>query len=496
MRTIPSTCPDFMQSVQTALGNSLDLVCESLPGGVITVAYLSSITNTSDLQRNILGPLGNIGRNQDFTSQWDWETVLPVIQERGRIARDNMAEVIRDLLTGRTAVYLSGQSLAYTFETPGGAKRLPSDPKVERTVRGARNSFVESLLDNLSMIRVLMNDPSFRIDGLYIGRRTQTKVAVMYLKNVANPDLVAEVQRRLTRIDIDGIINTGYLEQLITDNRWSIFPLTQATERPDKVISAVLEGRVAVLAEGSSHALIVPTTINELYQSPEDYYWGVWFGSFLRFFRILGNNVAVALPGLYIALVGVNPEQLPIQFALSVSGSRMGVALPLVIELLVMEITIEIFREASLRLPQTVSQTLGVTTGIVLGIASVGAGLVSNATLVVVVITAIASYSGPDYAIGLSWRILKYILILAAASFGLIGLIVTGIAVLAHAAAQNSFGVSYLAPWTPIRGVELLDTIFRRPLWIRRRASTYHPTDKLRFQEEKPETGYGRREDE
>lgn len=307
---------------------------------------------------------------------------------------------------------------------------------------------------------------------------------MIYLAEVADPGLVGEVHRRLKLIKIDGVINAGYLEQLITDNRWTVFPLTQATERPDKIIASLLEGRVALIAEGCSQAMMVPTTVNDLYQSPEDYYWGLWFGSFLRIFRILGNNIAVALPGLYIALLGVNPELLPIDFVLTVSGSRIGVAFPLVFELLIMEIFVEIFREASLRLPQSVSQTLGVTAGVVLSIAAVGAGLVSNATLVVVIVTAIASYSGPDYGIGLSWRVLKYILILAAAFGGLIGIVFAGILILAHAANQNSFGVSYLAPWTPIRGIELLDTVLRRPLWMPKRPSTIHPNDVIRFKEE------------
>lgn len=193
----------------------------------------------------------------------------------------------------------------------------------------------------------------------------------------------------------------------------------------------------------------------------------------------------------------MNPDLLPVDFVLTVSGSRIGVAFPLVFELLIMEIIVEIFREASLRLPQSVSQTLGVTAGIVLGIAAVGAGLVSNATLVVVIVTAIASYSGPDYGIGLAWRILKYLLILAAALGGLIGVVFAGILILAHAAKQNSFGVSYLAPWTPIRGIELLDTVLRRPLWLPKRPSTVHPIDAVRYQEEGgSETGHGKQEDE
>jgi hypothetical protein len=497
MKSIPSDSQEFRAAVKSLLGNPIDLAFETLAEGMLTVAYLSSITNGDQLQGNILGPLGAIHPAQPLVGKYSWELVLPAIRERGRIARHNLPELVGDLIAGRTILHLAGSLAAYSFETAGGAKRQPMDANVERTVRGSRITFVENSDDNISMIRALVQDPFLRIEGLRIGRRSRTQVAVMYLADVADSGLVEEVRRRLKRIDIDGVLDSGYLEQFITDNRWSVFPLTQTTERPDKVAAAIFEGRVAINVSGSQNVIIVPVTINDLYQSPEDYYWGFWFGSFLRFFRIVGNNIAVALPGLYVALLGVNPEVLPVQFALTVSGSRMGVALPLVIELLLMEITLEIFREASLRLPQTVSQTLGVTTGIVLGIAAVGAGIVSNATLVVTVITAIASYSGPDYGIGLTWRVLKYLLIFAAASFGLVGLVAAGLLILSYAAKQNSFGVAYLAPWTPFRGVELMDTVLRRPLWMPCRAGTYHPNDKIRLRQKgEADTGYGQPEDE
>lgn len=490
MKTIPASTNEFLHEIQTTLGNPLDLRFESLSDGKVTVVYLSSITNATHLQDNILGPL----RNAQYSGNPEH---LPAgIREREPVCRDNFPEAISDLISGRVLIHCSGEAIVWTFNTLSIVKRQPSEPKIERTARGSRLSLVESLEDSVSMIRSLLNDASLRVDGLKLGTRTQTKVAVIYLAEVADPGLVEEVHRRLSRIKIDGILNTGYLEQLITDNRWSVFPLVQTTERPDKIVAGLLEGRVAVFAEGSSHGCIVPTTVNDLYQSPEDYYWGFWFGSFLRMIRILGNNIAVALPGLYIALLGVNSELLPVDFVLTVSGSRIGVAFPLVIELLLMEITVEVFREASIRLPQPVSQTLGVTAGIVLGFAAVGAGLVSNATLVVVIVTAIASYSGPDYEIGLSWRILKYILILAAVFWGLVGITIVGIIILAHSAKQNSFGVSYLAPWTPFRGIELLDTVIRRPLWMPERPGTFHPINRIRYREQADsEVGHGKPED-
>ncbi|HEX3044872.1 MAG TPA: spore germination protein [Bacillota bacterium] len=476
-KPIPSSVGDFISSIEAELGNPVDLYFEPFGNSSFTVVFLSSFTDQTDLQGYLLQSLLQV--SQETNPSWD--QLLGSTPKGIHFCRDNMGDAIGDLLKGYTLVHLSGSKIVYSFDTHKEVKRQPSEPLVERTIRGPKVSLLEVLDENFLMIRRTIKNNHLRIDGMHIGDRTQTRVAILYLDDVAEPAIVAEVKRRLTEIHIDAVIDSGYIEQLITDSRYSIFPLTQSTERPDKVEAGILEGRIAILVDGSSNGILVPVTVNELYQSPEDYYFTFWFGAFLRFFRILGNNIAVALPGLYIALVGVNPELLPIKFALTISGSRMGVAFPILIELLIMETVIEIFREGSLRLPTTVSQTLGVTAGIVLGAASVSAGLISNATLVVVIITSIASYSGPSYEIGLSWRILRYVLILAAAFMGIYGLVVAGIMILTHAANQNSFGISYLAPWAPIEILELEDTVIRRPIWLRRRLRIYHPIDRSRM---------------
>lgn len=179
---------------------------------------------------------------------------------------------------------------------------------------------------------------------------------------------------------------------------------------------------MAIFVDKSVTALLVPVTVNELYQTPEDYYLSFWVGSFLRLIRLLGNNLAVVLPGLYIAVTNFHPELLPTRLALAIAGTRTRVPVPLVAELFIWEIAVEVFREAGLRLPGAVGQTLGVVTGVVLGLTAVQAGFVSPATLAVVSVTAIASFTGPNYEVGVSWRLIKFALAIAAALFGLHGL--------------------------------------------------------------------------
>jgi hypothetical protein len=478
MQRIPHRADDFKQIMATALNNPIDLSFESPDTGKITIAFLTSFTNKNDLQNHLLAPIGQL-LTEKLNS--NWEAILPVISAEGRIARESIEDVANDLLNGFAAIHLEGYPLVYSFDTHQIVKQPHTAPLIERTIRGPKISLLEDINLNILMIRKQIRNNQLKVDGVRIGSRSQTKIAVLYLKDVANPKIVAEVHRRLSQIEVDGIADSGYIEQLITDNHWSLFPLTQSTERPDKLVAAILEGRVAIIVDSSSSAILVPVTVNELYQSPEDYYFPFWFGVFLRIFRILGNNLAVTLPGLYIAMLGVNTALLPIKFALTAAGGRVGVAIPLVVELLFMEFVVEIFREGSLRLPTPVSQTLGVASGIILGYAAVNAGIVSNVTLIVSIISAIASYSGPNYEIGVSWRILRFGLIFAGAAFGLYGITIGGLIILAHAAIQNSFGISYLSPWAPLLPTELIDTVFRRPLWLKRRFQIYQPIDENRL---------------
>jgi hypothetical protein len=478
VQPIPLSANEFKQLMATILGNPIDLGFESLAAGRITIAFLTSFTNKNDLQIHFLAPIGQLPQEKP---DYNWEKILPIISEEGRIVRESIEDAADDLLNGFAVIHLEGSDRVYSFDAHQIVKQPPTAPLVERTIRGPKISLLEDINQNILLIRKQIRNCQLKVDGVRIGSRSQTKIAVLYLKDVAHPQIVAEVHRRLNRIEVDGIVDSGYIEQFISDNHWSLFPLTQSTERPDKLVAAVLEGRVVILVDGSSLGIIVPVTVNELYQSPEDYYFPFWFGVFLRIFRILGNNLAVTLPGLYIAMLGVNPALLPIKFTLTTSGGRIGVAIPLVIELLFMEFVVEIFREGSLRLPTPVSQTLGVASGIILGYAAVNAGIVSNVTLIVSIITAIASYSGPNYEIGISWRILRFGLIFAGATFGLYGLTIGGLIILAHAAIQNSFGISYLSPWAPLLPTELIDTVFRRPLWLKRRFQIYQPLDQNRL---------------
>ncbi|HPT87728.1 MAG TPA: spore germination protein [Bacillota bacterium] len=464
---------NIIQSVIQEAGNPADL--RILPFGRELSVYLIYLNSLIPLEKyqDLIGhlPLDRPDREQSR---------LPMRHETFQ-ADLGITEAVAKLLAGHLLIVKPGTSGIAALDVQGWLKRQPEEPQTERLIRGPREGFVESLDDNIGMIRRWIQDPNLKVEEIVLGRRTKTRVAVLYLDDVAQPRLATEVLRRLKAIHIDGVLESGYIEQLISDRRTSIFPLTQATERSDKAASAILEGRVVILVDKSPSSVIVPVTINEMYQTPEDYYFNFWIGSFLRLIRLLGNNLAVVLPGLYVALVAYHPELLPTQLALSIAGTSSRVPLPLIAEVLLLEIMVEVFREAGLRLPGAVGQTLGVVAGIVLGLSAVQAGLISPSTLAVVSITAIASFTGPNYSVVISWRLLKFIMLIAAAILGLYGIVLSGIAILVHAADLNSFGVSYLAPWAPLQWRTLKDGPFRAPFWARLyRPETWRPQDELR----------------
>jgi hypothetical protein len=394
---------------------------------------------------------------------------------------DQDAFIIDNLLKGATIVYLTSSKPFAVMTTGSQVKRTPAQPETERSVRGPRDGFIENIFDNLSLLRRRLPDPNLRADELVIGRRTKTKVAVIYLRDVADPDLIVEVKSRLGKIDVDGVLEPGILEEYIKDNRLTVFPLTLSSERPDKIIGAILEGRAAILVDYCPQVIIVPNTLNDLYQAPDDYYFDFWSGSLLRLVRLIGNALAIGLPGLYVALIGSSPQLLPISLGLTVAGFRVGMPLPLYLEVLVAEIIIELFREAGLRLPYETGQTLGTTIGIIVGFALIQTGYISTPTLIVVGISAIASFTAPNFSVGLTWRIIKYLILLTSGVLGLYGFILGAVFIMAHVASLMSFGAAYTTPWGPAEPSGLLDSFIRAPHWLRlKRPQVAKPTQTTR----------------
>lgn len=349
----------------------------------------------------------------------------------------------------------------------------------EKSLRGSREAFTEDLDTNITLITNRICDPHLKRADLKLGRRTQTKTAIFYLEDVAYQSVIDDAKSRLEKLNIDSIMDSGMAEQLTKESVWSPFPQYQATERPDRVSQALLEGRGAILFDHSPEALLFPVTADSLFQTNDDYYRHFLVVSFLRLIRYLAAFLAVLLPGIYVAVNCFHPQILPANLTLSLAEARTGVPFPVLIEVLIMEIAFELIREAGLRMPGAIGNTIGIVGGLIIGQSAVSANLVSPMTVVVVALTALGSFSVPNEEFSEALRLLKYGNIFLGGFLGIAGIVLGSYLMLLHLCALRSFGVPYLSPYAAqdkndyqdLRDAMIrfpLRMLVRRPLYARR----------------------------
>ncbi len=391
---------------------------------------------------------------------------------------DTLDESMLWVMSGEVALMINGFDTILVISARGWATRGISEPETEGVIRGAREGFTETLRTNTSLLRRKCKDPNMVIKTLKVGRRSKTDVAYVYIKGITDPMLIEEVEERLVQIDIDHVLETGQIEQLIEDSSMTPFAQVQVTERPDKTVANLLEGRVAILVDNSPFALMVPTTFFHFFQSPEDYNERWIIASFIRFLRWIASFLAAFTPAIYIAVISFHPGFVPTQLALSIAASRAGVPFPAFVEALLMELTIELLRESGARLPKPIGQTIGIVGGIIIGDAAVRAGLTSPTMVIVVAVTAIASFIIPTYSAAISLRLIRFPMMILAGFLGLYGLMLGFIAINVHLVTLKSFGANYMAPQTPFMPEDWKDFLIRAPYrQLKTRPKEFYPID-------------------
>ncbi|WP_230868197.1 spore germination protein [Iocasia frigidifontis] len=378
---------------------------------------------------------------------------------------DKLDDLIQGLLNGDTVLLIDGYKKGFVLNSKGWDKRGVQEPESETVIRGPRDGFTETLRVNTALIRRRIKHPALRIKGQRLGNISNTDVVICYIEGIANKYIVEEVKERVNNISIDAVQESGYIEQLIEDNHFTLFPQILSTERPDRVASNLLEGRVALLVDGTPFALIMPVTISIFLQSPEDYYDRFIIGTFVRLLRFSAGLIALTLPAVYIAVIAFHPEMIPTQLALAFAGGRGAVPFPSYIEAFVMTALMELLREGSLRLPNPIGPTIGIVGALIIGEAAVSASIVSPFMVIVVATTTIASFAIPDYSSAIALRLIKFPLMILTSIFGLYGLLLGLIFFTIHLASLKSFGIPYLTPFGPSRLNDLQDAIIRIPLW-------------------------------
>ncbi|NLT21209.1 MAG: spore germination protein [Syntrophomonadaceae bacterium] len=378
---------------------------------------------------------------------------------------DNLAEMVHSIFDGMVVLIFESIREAVIIDIHGGQLRAITEPPSEKATHGPREGFIENLDINIGMVRRHLRNPRLVIKKTMVGRRTRTPVAVLYIDDIVDHGLVEQVNDRLNHIDIDGVFNAGMIIQNIEDKPFSPFPQVWTSERPDKTIAELLEGRIAIMVDGTPTAIFLPALFIEFFQAPEDYLDRTYISSFLRYIRFLAYFIAISLPALYIALISFTPELLPVNLVTSLAQARKEVPFPVLIEVLIQEFIIQKVIESGLRLPGPVGQTAGVVAGIILGQAAISAKLATPAVIIIIAVTTISTFALPAGPLVQSTRILRLPMIFITAIFGLFGFSLGWIFMLAHLCSLESLGVPYFAPLAPMRFADLKDSLFRIWLW-------------------------------
>lgn len=441
-------------------GNELEVymvyIDNIVDGGVIEESIMTNVMNRAHMQGN--SSKGMLQRLQNEVISLGELTQITTFEE-----------IYNAVLLGDTVLLMDGNSFALQASTKGWPSRGVSEAKTEVVVQGPKDAFTELGSTNIVLIRRRIRDTRLKVKRKQIGKRSKTDVALMYMEDIVRDHTLQEVMNRLDNIDIDGLLDSGYIEQLLEKKWISPFPQLQMTERPDKAASAILEGRVVIVTDNTPFVVMAPATLNVFFQAAEDYYdrWEIM--SFIRIIRYVAAFLALGLPGLYIALTVFHPSMLPTSLALKIAETRQNIPFPVVGEVLIMELAFELLREAGIRLPSPVSSTIGIVGGIIIGQAAVEAGIVSPSVVIVSALTGISSFVIPNVSMVSGLRLSKYLVILLSATLGLYGFWLALLIILIHMANLKSFGIPFLYPFcssTVNDNTDLKDSIFRLPLFM------------------------------
>lgn len=400
-------------------------------------------------------------------------------------------EAAEGMLTGDVLFFLNGYNKALKIPDKGYPGRGVYETESEKVIRGSNEGFSESIKLNTALIRKRLRSPHVKVKESFAGRRTNTNVDLVYLKDLIYPGMLEEIEKRLSEFEIDGALDSGIIEQLTERKKYSPFPQFQTTQRPDRAAMAILEGRIVLLSDNSPVALILPATYNTFVQTSDDYYSRWEIASFTRALRYLASFLAMVFPGLYLAITNFHTQILPTDLLLSLAAARQGVPFPAMVEVILMEIAFELLREAGVRLPGANGNTIGIVGGLIIGQAAVDANIVSPIVVIVVALTALCSFAVPNEEFATAFRILKFLFIFLCGTLGFFGFLAGVLAVLIHLSHLESFGIPYLAPFV---GADLngyqderdtflrlpLDYLKKRPVYTREGART-----RLRLYKEK-----------
>jgi len=377
---------------------------------------------------------------------------------------DDLNKIISDILSGSSVLVFDELKKAIIFDTKGFEKRSVTEPSAENIVKGAKDSFVENFRVNTTNVRLKIKSQNLVIEETVIGTQTHTDIAIVYMDNIVDMNIVNNVRERLSKLKVDRILTSGFLEEALTDNIYSVFPQIRTTERPDSFCSDIIEGRVGIIIEGIPVTIIVPGTFIMFVQVSEDYSRNYIVASMIRILRYALIFATLTLPAFFVSITIFSPELIPTDLVLSIAQSKLGVPFPSFFETFVMLVAFEIIFEAGLRMPKNIGQSVTIVGALIVGEAAVNAKLISPAVVIVIAFTAIAGFTIPNQDLSNALRLWRFVLTFFASLLGLFGLVIGLILLVFHLCNIETYGVAYLSPFVSSKNNILDDTLFRFPL--------------------------------
>lgn len=461
------------EKMKAVFANASDVVIRQFEIGAdirikAFIVYIDGLIDKEVVQISLMKPLMIDIHLSKTDHNFNRKTAFAIIKER-ILSVSEVKEIycfqdaIDAILSGDTVLFLDGSSVALNASLRGWETRSITAPDTEVVVRGSREGFTETLRTSTAQLRRRIKNPNLKFENMKIGRQTKTDVVIAYISGIADNKIVEEVKRRLSRIDTDSILESGYIEEFIEDNPLSFLPTVGNSEKPDNVAAKMLEGRVAILTDGTPFVLTVPYLFIEAFQSSEDYYSRPYYASFLRTLRYTAFLIATFAPAFYVALTTYHQEMIPPTLLVSMAAAREGTPFPAFVEAMLMNIIYEILKEAGVRLPRPIGQAVSIVGALVIGESAVSAGLIGAPMVIVVAITAISSFVVSSISDTIS--IMRIFYIILAGSLGLFGIMIGIAGFLTHIVSLRSFGVPYLSPVAPLNTKDMKDVFIRAPWW-------------------------------
>ena len=443
------------------------------------LVYVEGLTSSSSINETILLPLMRLG-DRGYSENIDIAYIVDRMLPQGQVSvSDKIYDMTQSVNIGNAVMFFDGFDEGVVIEVKSWEHRSVGSPSSEQVIQGPQEGFNEVMRCNTALVRKSLNNNNFIARNVTLGRTSKTPAALMYLADVANNSLVNEVVRRIENIDCEYVLTSLDVEQYIEEASYLPIPQIITTERPDRVCRSLVEGRVALTVNGSSHVLIMPATLFDLASSVEDEYLRYPYSVLIRLVRLMAVVISMLAPGLFVAAVSYHQDLILTDLFLSIQASRFFVPFSVLFELLIMELSFELIREAGVRIPGHIGSTLGIVGGLILGTAAVDANIVSPAMIIVVAITGIASFAIPSYSLSFSFRFSRFIYLLGAALCGFPGLCAVFFANTVMYMGTKSFGVPYFSPVAPYNKNKSEGILFRKPLWKQDKRPEYlKPKDK------------------